>query len=77
MKFIPEILKTPNGEKYFKLLRTLPIRDQEECRMVKAPQTLETLTGFLRSKLRDRKHGGSLGHISVKSFNCFQIVILL
>jgi len=64
MKLSPEALRTPNGEKYFRLLRTLPIRDQDqyftECRMLKAPRTLETLTSFLRSKLRDRKHGRSL-----------------
>jgi len=64
MKLSPEALQTPNGEKYFRLLRTLPIRDQDqyftECRMLKAPRTLETLTSFLRSKLRDRKHGRSL-----------------
>jgi len=65
MKISPEALRTPNGEKYFKLLRTLPVRDQDqyftECRMFKAPRTMESLTAFLRSKLRDRKHGGALG----------------
>jgi len=65
MKISQEALRTPNGEKYFKLLRTLPVRDQDqyftECRMFKAPRTMESLTAFLRSKLRDRKHGGAHG----------------
>lgn len=65
LKLSPEALRTPNGEKYFKLLRTLPVRDQDqyftECRMFKAARTLDSLTGFLRSKLQDRKHGGALG----------------
>jgi len=34
--------------------------------MVKAPRTLKTLTGFLRSKLRDCKHGGSLSRSEVE-----------